>query len=224
MFENRTDKIYFKTNGGQFYREVPEGTPDAQTRIAEKTGRKITYLAYNRITGFITGIQYRKHEHEGKVYRSVCIDMQSKSGEWRIELNVFTNAARCFFHVMESIDPALECQFDIKRSGERDSLFVAQPDGTGRMEALKWNYTKDNPGERPEWVEKVNKFGEKEWDNTAEIAWFLEKVPGVNERFTGNWATAPATMPAASPVNDMDIPEMLPATSEEPPVTDDLPF
>lgn len=223
MFENRPDRIYFKTFNGQFYREVPENTAGSLSRTAEKTGRKITYLAYNRITGFITGIQYRKHEHEGKIYRTLAVDMESKAGAWRIELNVFSNAARCFFHVMESIDPALECQLDIKRSGERDNIFLSQPDGTGRMEALKWNYTKDNPGERPKWEQKRDNFGEMKWDNTAEIAWFLEKVPAVNTRFKGNWATAPATQPAGI-VESMDIPEAPPATSEEMPEVDDLPF
>lgn len=217
MFENRNDKIYLKTFNGYFYQEVPEGTAGAKTRTTEKTGRKIHYLTYNRITGFITGLRYRKQEHDGKTYRTLAIDMQSQAGEWSLELSVFSNAARCFFHVMESIDPALECQLDIKRSGERDSLFVAQPDNTGRTTSLKWNYTKDNPGSRPDWEKKTNNMGETSWDNTAEIAWFLEKIPAIHERLTTNWAK-PAT-----DIDDIDVPEA-PPTNDVEPETDDLPF
>lgn len=228
MFDNRQDTIYFKTYAGNFTREVEENTPGALVRKAEKTGRKITYLAYNRITGYINSIKYRKHEHDGIVYRDLIIEMQSRAGRFNIDFNVFGNAARYFFHVMESINPALEVQLDIKRSGERDSLFVSQPDGKGKMVTLKWNYTKDAPGERPDWKKQTDSFGTEKWDNTAEIAWFIDKVPDVNEIFENHWAlSAPATIPAnipADPIGDMDIPEGPPVDDEEPPQTDDLPF
>lgn len=225
MWDNKPDKTYFSTFGGKFTREVPEGTEGAQLRFAEKTNRKIHYLSYDRLTGFVTGIEYRKNDHDGRTYRTLIIDMRSKAGEFSLQLNVFSNACRCFFQVMENIDPAHELRLVIKRSDERDSIFAAQPDALGKWSNLKWNYTKEHPGGKPEWEQKQVQ-GELRWDNSAEIAWFLEKVPAVHDRLQHNWATAPAHQPAAEPegFEETDFPQGPPPGADGSDAGDDLPF
>lgn len=179
MWENSEQKIYFNTYGGKFTREVPEGTEAAETRFAEKTNRKINYLAYGRLTGHLTSVNYNKREHDGRVYRTLNIEMESTAGAFALQLNVFSNAARCFFMVMENIDPSLEIRLSIHRNGEMDTLFVSQPGHGGKWQALKWAYTRDNPNGKPEW-EKKTVQGEERWDNSKEIEWLINKLPDIN--------------------------------------------
>jgi hypothetical protein len=224
MLDNTTnDTVYIGTFNGTF---TVRCAPDAKGAVQRttKTGQTIYEQHYNKLTGYIESLDYRKREHDGITYRSLIIAMRSNAGRFQLELDVFSDAAIKFYHVMESIDPAQLVTLSIGKK-DKDLLFFVHQQGA----VLKWNYTNENKRGRPDWEpkEEIDLDGNRRtvWSKVRQVQFFLEKLQLIKPKFSTNWATSTPTTTKAT-TDDITPPEYQAGdeASLDPPPTDDLPF
>lgn len=224
MLDNSSnDTIYVGTFNGTF---TVRCSPDAKGAVQRttNTGQVIHEQHYNKLTGYIESLDYRKRDHDGITYRSLIIAMSSSGGRFQLELDVFSDAALKFYHVMESIDPGHEVTLSIGKK-DKDLLFFVHQHGA----ALKWNYTNQDKRGRPDWeaFEEIDLDGVRrtKWSKVKQVQFFLEKLQLIKGKFTANWATAPATT-VPQQTDDIAPPEYTAGDEAhlDPPPTDDLPF
>ena len=221
MLENTSNSAtYVGTFDGQFTIPCEANTPGAQSRQimkGKRQGQTVHYLAYNKLSGYLEKLDYRKHEHDGIRYHDLVLVLRSDAGRFQLELPVASDPAIKFFHVMESIDPAAPITLSIGKK-DKDVLFFVQQHGA----ALKWNYTNTNKNGRPDWEprEEVDVDGTRKtvWSKVKQILFFLEILERIKPQFEAGWALPPAP--------DIEPPEYQATDVESldnaPP--DDLPF
>lgn len=83
-----------------------------------------------------------------------------------------------------SVDPiyvyTIENNFAIKYDEPTDET-ITRENKNGHEVQLSWSYTKDNPGEMPDWEEVIIR-GQATPDNTKQVQWFLNKLEEIKPR------------------------------------------
>ena len=222
---NENSGLWLKPFNGQWTWNVDPGTEGAKQRTTD-SGKTITYQSADYVEGHITDVQHVSDEWDGKKYDNILITLQDADERYFVKLSLYGRMASTFFHTMESIDFSDRVRLVATRNDNRNGMIVIQ-----NNQPLKWNYTKDNPGNRPDKV-KVMVQGNETWDSTAQVRWFWRKLQNeVMPKITGavhtekdllgdfNPPAAPA--PAPQPVEQLKTQMGLQPTSND---DDDLPF
>jgi hypothetical protein len=212
---------FLKIINGSFVVPASKDNPQAVRRTT-KTGKEVYELHYDTITGAIEDIAYRKHEHDGITYRSIAIKLSSPQGAFQLDLDVISDAANTFFHVLPNIEEGhpitMNTWLGSDKTGSNRTKFIVKQHGS----AIKWAYTNDNPNGRPGWDKTETKDIDGnvtvKWDRTAQVGWFISRLEEQARRFRGHVRPVDAWDDAAGgevAVEQQDAPLVL---------NDDLPF
>ena len=163
---NSNSAIYLSVSDGKIVRRFKEPTAQSKART-NKLGNTVHEESYDFVEGMITAIKVRDTDY-GKYW---CVSIQDGSDNYILQFQYSGGNANCFLKSIPNADlrkpikirPAVEIDGDKKRS----KLFLVQDD-----KALRWFWTKDNPGEMPS-LKKIKIKGVEQWDD-SDMMEFLE--------------------------------------------------
>jgi hypothetical protein len=171
---NSNSAIYLSVSDGKIVRRFKEPTAQSKART-NKLGNTVHEESYDYVEGMITAIKVRDTDY-GKYW---SVNIQDGSDNYILQFQYSGGNANCFLKSIPNADlrkpikirPAVEIDGDKKRS----KLFLVQDD-----KALRWFWTKDNPGEMPS-LKKIKIKGVEQWDD-SDMMEFLEAY--VSEHIT----------------------------------------
>lgn len=156
---NSNSAIYLSVSDGKIVRRFKEPTAQSKART-NKMGNTVHEESYDYVEGMITGISVRDSDY-GKFW---CVNIQDGSDAYILQFQYSGGNANSFLKSIPNADlrkpirirPAVEIDGDKKRS----KLFLVQDD-----KALRWFWTKDNPGKMPS-LKKIKIKGVEQWDDS----------------------------------------------------------
>lgn len=156
---NSNSAIYLSVSDGKIVRRFKEPTAQSKART-NKMGNTVHEESYDYVEGMITGITVRDSDY-GKFW---CVNIQDGADSYILQFQYSGGNANSFLKSIPNADlrkpirirPAVEIDGDKKRS----KLFLVQDD-----KALRWFWTKDNPGEMPS-LKKIKIKGVEQWDDS----------------------------------------------------------
>lgn len=156
---NSNSAIYLSVSDGKIVRRFKEPTAQSKPRT-NKMGNTVHEETYDYVEGMITGISVRDSDY-GKFW---CVNIQDGADAYILQFQYSGGNANSFLKSIPNADlrkpirirPAVEIDGDKKRS----KLFLVQDD-----KALRWFWTKDNPGGMPN-LKKVKIKGVEQWDDS----------------------------------------------------------
>lgn len=171
---NSNSAIYLSVSDGKIVRRFKEPTAQSKART-NKMGNTVHEETYDYVEGMITNISVRDSDY-GKFW---CVNIQDGSDAYILQFQYSGGNANSFLKSIPNADlrkpirirPAVEIDGDKKRS----KLFLVQDD-----KALRWFWTKENPGGMPN-LKKIKIKGVEQWDD-SDMMEFLEAY--VKERIT----------------------------------------
>ena len=171
---NSNSAIYLSVSDGKIVRRFKEPTAQSKART-NKMGNTVHEESYDYVEGMITGITVRDSDY-GKFW---CVNIQDGADAYILQFQYSGGNANSFLKSIPNADlrkpirirPAVEIDGDKKRS----KLFLVQDD-----KALRWFWTKENPGQMPN-LKKIKIKGVEQWDD-SDMMEFLESY--VKEHIT----------------------------------------
>lgn len=156
---NSNSAIYLSLSDGKIVRRFKEPTAQSKPRT-NKMGNTVHEESYDYVEGMITGITVRDSDY-GKFW---CVNIQDGADSYILQFQYSGGNANSFLKSIPNADlrkpirirPAVEIDGDKKRS----KLFLVQDD-----KALRWFWTKDNPGKMPS-LKKIKIKGVEQWDDS----------------------------------------------------------
>lgn len=156
---NSNSAIYLSVSDGKIVRRFKEPTAQSKPRT-NKMGNTVHEETYDYVEGMITGITVRDSDY-GKFW---CVNIQDGADAYILQFQYSGGNANSFLKSIPNADlrkpirirPAVEIDGDKKRS----KLFLVQDD-----KALRWFWTKENPGKMPS-LKKVKIKGVEQWDDS----------------------------------------------------------
>jgi len=163
---NSNSAIYLSVSDGKIVRRFKEPTAQSKART-NKMGNTVHEESYDYVEGMITGITVRDSDY-GKFW---CVNIQDGADAYILQFQYSGGNANSFLKSIPNADlrkpirirPAVEIDGDKKRS----KLFLVQDD-----KALRWFWTKENPGKMPS-LKKIKIKGVEQWDD-SDMMEFLE--------------------------------------------------
>ena len=163
---NSNSAIYLSVSDGKIVRRFKEPTAQSKPRT-NKMGNTVHEETYDYVEGMITGITVRDSDY-GKFW---CVNIQDGADAYILQFQYSGGNANSFLKSIPTADlrkpirirPAVEIDGDKKRT----KLFLVQDD-----KALRWFWTKDNPGQMPN-LKKIKIKGVEQWDD-SDMMEFLE--------------------------------------------------
>ena len=163
---NSNSAIYLSVSDGKIVRRFKEPTAQSKPRT-NKLGNTVHEETYDYVEGMITGITVRDSDY-GKFWN---VNIQDGSDAYILQFQYSGGNANSFLKSIPNADlrkpirirPAVEIDGDKKRS----KLFLVQDD-----KALRWFWTKENPGKMPS-LKKIKIKGVEQWDD-SDMMEFLE--------------------------------------------------
>lgn len=218
---NSTSARYVGTFGGKFTLKAKPGAEGARSRV-NRNGVEVWEHTYDRLSGRITGVTMTSREHGGQTYDNLNIHLTDGGEDYILSVGQTSNVAGVFFQTMESIDYERPVDFSIWKDNEdKTAVVIYQND-----QALKWKYTKSNPGQKPAW-ERYEINGKVLWDRSKEMAYYRDVLEGkIVPRIKGQQGSIVAAPQPSTPAPG--APPAFPTTSAATPAGaeagDDLPF
>jgi len=171
---NSNTAIYLSVSDGKIVRRFKEPTAQSKART-NKMGNTVHEESYDYVEGMITGITVRDSDY-GKFW---CVNIQDGADAYILQFQYSGGNANSFLKSIPNADlrkpirirPAVEIDGDKKRS----KLFLVQDD-----KALRWFWTKENPGQMPN-LKKIKIKGVEQWDD-SDMMEYLESY--VKEHIT----------------------------------------
>lgn len=135
-------------------------------------------LAFDNIEGYLVGLEIRDDEYQGKKYKKLCLDIVYESDRFQLQMKLDSGYGNAFCRISPNIDPTLLLKItptyqEVDGKG-RAGMFINQGNA-----ALKWAWTKENPGNLPQ-LEQVEFKGELHWDNKKQQEFFTNWLIGPN--------------------------------------------
>ncbi|NDD55070.1 hypothetical protein EBZ39_14605 [bacterium] len=167
MLGNKDSIIYLAVADGKIVRRVKEPTANSRQRTT-KEGKTVHEELYDYATGLITDITTRENDF-GKFWNVVMTD---GSNTYVLQFKYSGGNATSFLKSIPNADvtkritimPKMQTVGDKKRA----SLVLIQDN-----QAIRWKWTKDNPGDVPQ-LRKIKVKGIEQWDD-SDMMDYLER-------------------------------------------------
>jgi hypothetical protein len=167
--------IYVRTANGWFYREALPGD-DLQSEHMitreKKNGARVDEMRFNILGGYIQDLFVTDMEYQGRTLYFINVKILSDTdGKMRhLKIEMFNSVALGILDRIENV--IIEEPVEI-RTGFKDDRSFSWIVQNG--ENVKKKYTKENPGDKPDWKPfEIN--GKTEWDKTEQRNWWISKV------------------------------------------------
>lgn len=175
------------------------------------------------LEGHVLAIDIEDANYEGKEYENIVLYMtDSSNDEFVLKFPIESGYGKAFCKMARNVDWKKPLSISAKSEKKEGfsfaltSMFIKQPNESGKMVNVKWFYTKDNPGKLPPSEKKKDRNGEYN-DYTKQNAFLRELIVKV---------VYPSVKKAWPDVSAEDkkknAKKVDPATITEP--IDDLPF
>jgi len=179
MLGNKNNVIYLAVADGKIVRRVKEPTANSRQRT-NKDGKIVHEELYDYASGLITDITTRENEY-GKFWNVVMTD---GSATYVLQFKYSGGNATSFLKSIPNADvtkpitimPKMQTVGDKKRA----SLVLIQDN-----QAIRWKWTKDNPGDVPQ-LRKIKVKGIEQWDD-SDMMDYLESylITHIKPKLTG---------------------------------------
>jgi len=164
---NNSSSIYLQIMNGKIVRQFKTPTADSVQRT-NKNGKVVHEESYGYVEGHITDISTKENDM-GKFW---VITLNDAGTEYKLEFNYSGGVASAFLRTLPHVNFAEPVRISPKMTVDGDkkktTVFVNQ-NGV----ALKWYWTKDNPGELPP-LKKIKVKGKETYDDSEQME-YLEK-------------------------------------------------
>lgn len=156
---------------------MPVGNREALTFVNIKEGKFIikegdVKKEYNYIEGWITGLEIKDDEYQGKAFKKLMITLEDGIERFQLQMRLDSGYGRAFCCLIPNVDPLkdvnISLSYKVENKKPQAGLFIRQ--GTT---PIKWAFTRDNPNGLPELKSTVHK-GETLWDNTDQERFFID--------------------------------------------------
>ena len=167
MLVSNTSAIYLAVADGKIVRRTKEPTATSKERIT-KTGKVVHEEHYDYVMGLIVDIATRENEF-GKFWNVVLLDGDEK---YTLQFQYSGGNASSFLRALPNVDLSKPVKMiprvQIDKDKKRSSIVMVQGEN-----AIRWKWTKDNPGDMPT-LRKVKVKGIEQWDD-SDMMEYLEK-------------------------------------------------
>jgi len=187
-------------------------------KLAIKRDNEIVY--FNYIEGYLTGLDIREDEYQGRKYQKLCLSIRDNPEDYQLQMRFDSGYARAFCNMVEHLD--LKAKIKIKptyeeKEGKGSSGMFINQNGV----AIKWKYTKDHPHDLP-LLEKVNYKGQDMWDNSKQQQFYYELLMHkIKPLLSGPYSLLNGP---AHQLNEKPAGSRVPTADEITQPIDDLPF
>lgn len=152
------------TSGGITYLNLKEG------KFARKNANGDIEL-FDAVDGKITSVEFQDDEYNGTKFRKLKLILEDEGQKYLVQVRTDSGYFRGLTNSVATGDVSqpvkLTPSSKIGDNGKpQTTIFVSQ-----NGKALKWKWTKDNPGELPE-LEKVKVKGQMVYDNSKQLEFF----------------------------------------------------
>ena len=164
------------TTGGITYLNLKEG------KFARKNANGDIEL-YDAVEGLITSIEFQDDEYNGTKFRKLKVVLEEEGQKYLVQVRTDSGYYRGLTNAIANADikqpVKLIASSKVGDNGKPQTTIFVNQNG----KALKWKWSKDNPGNLPE-LEKVKVKGQMVYDNSKQLEFF--------EKFWNALLTKPA--------------------------------
>lgn len=152
------------TTGGITYLNLKEG------KFARKNANGDIEL-FDAVEGLITGIEFQDDEYNGTKFRKLKLVLEDEGQKYLVQVRTDSGYYRGLTNAIANADikqpVKLIASSKLGDNGKPQTTIFVNQNG----KALKWKWSKDNPGELPE-LEKVKVKGQMVYDNSKQLEYF----------------------------------------------------
>lgn len=126
---------------------------------------------HSGFAGRVIDLDIKDEEYEGRPYRQITLFIEDDDSGKMFEMQMglesgYGNAFSCIAPNIDwakpiEVSPSITPSKTVGGKGY-GGLFISQPDGSDKRKSVKWRFTKENPGKRPEVVVKTKKVRGKD--------------------------------------------------------------
>lgn len=134
------------------------------------------------LEGHVTAIDIEDASYEGKEYENLVLYMtDSSNDEYILKFPIESGYGKAFCKMARNVSWKLPVSISAKSEKKEGfqfaltSMFIKQPDETGKWVNVKWFYTKDKPGKMPLPEKGKDRNGEYN-DYTKQNAFFRDLI------------------------------------------------
>lgn len=152
------------TTGGITYLNLKEG------KFARKNANGDIDL-FDSVSGVISQIEFKDDEYNGSKFRKLLLTLHDEGQKYLVQVRTDSGYYRGLTNAIANADIDQEIKLiassKVGENGKPQTTIFVNQNG----KALKWKWSKDNPGELPE-LEKVKVKGQYVYDNTKQLEYF----------------------------------------------------
>lgn len=152
------------TTGGITYLNLKEG------KFARKNANGDIEL-FDAVEGKITGIEFQDDEYNGTKFRKLKLVLEDEGQKYLVQVRTDSGYYRGLTNSVANADlnqpVKLIASSKTGDNGKPQTTIFVNQNG----KALKWKWSKDNPGDLPE-LEKVKVKGQMVYDNSKQLEFF----------------------------------------------------
>lgn len=171
---NKAQKgIYLSIQSGKIAHRVQEATNTSKSRQLD-SGKVIHEELYDSLEGYVKNVQFK----DGEYGTQLIITFDNDGEVAHLQMPLSSSPSATFLKCLPNVDPAKALKLTpkmVEQDGKRKTSLFLNQDGA----AVKWFWTKDNPGNLPS-LKKVKIKGRETWDDSDQID-FLKAY--VNDEF-----------------------------------------
>jgi hypothetical protein len=201
---NKENAVYLSIRNGKvsrYSKTKEEGT----TTVKTQAGEERYYYLYDYVDGLITGLKTKQTEFAGQNKTYLVVSLNDEGETYQMEIDLVSNYFQSFANAVLNADvnaPIKIIPTMKEVDGKKNTGMIIMQNG----QAMKWKFTKENPGGMPDIVVTRNKKNEVvDVDRDDRNNFLFAEL----DKWVGGAVSASKTPLPASPVleeaNDLDI-------------------
>jgi len=155
---NKENAVYLSIRNGKvsrYSKTKEEGT----TTVKTQAGEERYYFFYDYVDGLITGLKTKQTEFAGQNKTYLVVSLNDEGENYQMEIDLESNYFQSFANAVLNADvnaPIKIIPTMKEVDGKKNTGMIIMQNG----QAMKWKFTKENPGEMPDIVVTRNKKNE----------------------------------------------------------------
>jgi hypothetical protein len=155
---NKENAVYLSIRNGKvsrYSKTKEEGT----TTVKTQAGEERYYFFYDYVDGLITGLKTKQTEFAGQNKTYLVVSLNDEGETYQMEIDLVSNYFQSFANAVLNADvnaPIKIIPTMKEVDGKKNTGMIIMQNG----QAMKWKFTKENPGGMPDIVVTRNKKNE----------------------------------------------------------------
>lgn len=196
--------------------------------IIKKDGQAVLY---DHVFGYLRELRIESDTYNNETFDVLILTIIDGADKFLVKMKFGSGYCLGFCMAIGNADLAKKIvllpSYKKENGKEKRTMFISQSNPDERGKALKWTWTKDNPGNLPQ-LKKVNFQGQDRWDSYEQNQFLKEYlIQDIGHRIPPEILTGPANQSSPQPAPPSNASDGLPGWVRpedmmEP--IDDLPF